>query len=134
MTKPLEFRALEKGRGRNWRYYAYPAGENGDLISNFEYDVNVKKVNPKTRSDFTGFCDKNGKKIYEGDILQYPDDFIEYALVVFDECAFYVEMHEHENGRADQSDLLSQVYYAQKDELEVIGNIWENPELIKEQK
>ena len=66
---------------------------------------------------FTGLRDKNGKEIWEGDILEYADKS-GMGVVRFGEGAFYLETNL-KNWRGD-------IYESE----EVIGNIWENPELL----
>jgi hypothetical protein len=69
---------------------------------------------------FTGLKDKNGlTEIYEGDIC-WDSVNEEYGEVYFDKGAFY---YRHENI----IELLNEV----NDSIEVIGNIYENPKLIK---
>ena len=81
---------------------------------------------------FTGKKDKKGKEIYEGDVLRVKEhpDFPAWGRVGFvfwdnkEQSYFY--------GVEDGwSDLLCTPYEKQ---LEVIGNIYENPELLEEQK
>ena len=82
------------------------------------------KVLAETVGQYTGFTDKNGKKIFEGDIVEGVDFTPEdggYGVVSFDDGAFEVEGNNtigtfHEN-------------YWGKD-FEVIGNIHDNPELL----
>lgn len=58
------------------------------------------------------------------------DTFIAKGVVVFDEGAFYVELLENERNTKDEAYLL---YSINIDTIEVIGNIYENPELVKEE-
>lgn len=88
----------------NWVYGGVLKG-NGDhsIIYQTEPDIEKKVVYTDTLGQFTGLTDKNGTKIFEGDIVRYGDSI---HKVVF----------EQQNGTAYQ--------------LEVIGNIYDNPELI----
>lgn len=67
---------------------------------------------------FTGLHDKNGKEIYEGDIVQFQyANFRELRKgeVKYGICEFWIVGWEGELGHR---------------EVEVIGNIYENPELL----
>lgn len=76
---------------------------------------NMEEVIPETVGQFTGLCDKNGKKIFEGDIVESPNGtqgFIEWQNA---ECAFLVNI-------GDDWQTMDDCPY------EVIGNIYDNKE------
>ena len=83
------------------------------------------EVIPETVGQFTGLTDKNGKKIFEGDIVRfsheaYDEDFI--GAVIFDECesGFILKNGDGWVGFS----YIGECY-------EVIGNIHDNPELLE---
>ncbi|EAJ9411643.1 hypothetical protein FAD72_07445 [Campylobacter coli] len=80
---------------------------------------------------FTGFCDKNGNKIYEGDILysfeDCPEDEAFKYKVVLKEGIFYL-VECGDDGEEYDEDLISEFRLT---ELEIMGNINENADLLK---
>ena len=83
----------------------------------------------ETVGQYTGLTDMNGKKIFEGDIVKAQDDvfgspFCDGIIgkIVYDECAFFIE---------PKNPMDSQWLYDECAVYEVIGNIHDNPELLK---
>lgn len=93
------------------------------------------RIDVNTIGQYTGLHDENGKEIYEGDIIEFSydefignfDTFVAKGVVVFDEGAFYVELFENERTTKDETYLL---YSINLDTIEVIGNKFNNPELL----
>jgi uncharacterized phage protein (TIGR01671 family) len=102
-------------------------------------------VDPKTVGQYTGLTDKNGKKIFEGDILHFkayqgggfacPLGTDIYYKIIYCEhnlgcnsCTDYIGfMAESKMGN-----LSSITYLTNSHNAVVIGNIHDNPELLKE--
>ena len=87
----------------------------------------VVQVIPQTVGQFTGFYDKNGFRIFDGDILRSrydednPDD-VSYELVQWEGNGWY-------SGKVNIEDDLRQDMLTEYSEL--AGNIWDNPELLE---
>lgn len=105
----------------------------------------TEEVEGYTIGQFTGLHDKNGKEIYEGDILRgddYPfydaekDSYNYYAIVEWDEEAaqFYAYIHLAKDAEVRGISQGIGEDMENLREMEVIGNIHDNPELLNEKK
>lgn len=101
---------------------------NGDLIRSEGrtycgiFAETLGEIDPDTVGQYTGLQDKNGKRIFEGDIVKYGCDLM---VVVWQEDAARFALKFSADGTYSQSISRSNVY------LEIIGNIHDNPDLIE---
>ena len=86
------------------------------------------EVIPETVGQYTGKTDKNGKNIFEGDIVYCKSRLDNAIRVVIFECGQF-RMVLSENYRSYQTN--SGFYDINCFDKEVIGNIYDNPELLE---
>ena len=94
--------------------------------NHFEKDKYI--VIPETVGQYTGLTDKNGRRIFEGDIVYCKSRLDNANMVVIFECGQF-RMVLSENYRSYQTN--SGFYDINCFDKEVIGNAYDNPELLK---
>ena len=80
---------------------------------------NIGRYNDNVLMQFTGLKDMNGKDIYEGDIISDP---MGIGQIVFDSGSFCIKWNDNPN---------ESILILESELLEIIGNIFETPELLK---
>lgn len=114
----------------------------GDLLHGYCDHVSITKrlmgietwqVEPETVGQYTGLTDKNGKKIFEGDIVQYElHDIRNRAVIKYgapkEDSFCYGWYLDDNNGNTA---FLVCKNWIKGYNCQVIGNIHDNPELLK---
>ena len=110
--------------------YTFAGGrQNGKTLTRF-MGIGMAIVLPETIGQYTGLTDKNGKKIFEGDIVS-TDITRPYLIVEFRDGCF---MFNCNDGGKDYYDIMLPILNEPQTQYlygEVIGNIHDNPELLK---
>lgn len=111
----------------NWVYGGVLVSNNDRAII-YQYEPKFDKfsVYASTLGQYTGFTDKNGTKIFEGDILKFCDGNGEYTNY---EVAWLINRLIIRGAEFNVAvDYLDEFVCKRS---EVIGNIYDNPELLK---
>ena len=141
MNREIKFRG--KDYNNKWRY--------GDLVQEkwgkgkaimIKKNTTAWSVLEDTVGQFTGLKDENGKEIYEGDIIEFSyDEFIgnfdtkvAKGTIEFTNGTFLIKTFEIEGKKVKDTDNeeLFLLYTVNTCTLKVIGNVYENSELLEE--
>ena len=130
------FRGKRTDNGKWVKGYLYITHTGAHEIGSYDAEINIERftfdVIPETVGQYTGLTDKNGVRIFEGDIVRYAErrlggEDVSVAFpVTFDEggfCAHHYFLNNWlRNGLGGNTKL---------EDIEVIGNIHDNPELLQ---
>ena len=110
----------------NWVYGGVFQGK-GDFSVMYTYEpIEKRPVYTDTVGQYTGFDDRNGTKVFEGDILKLKRHL--YVIEWVNGC-LYASQKNFLKSDVSAGYLLIEGLV--KDGAEVIGNIYENPELLE---
>jgi uncharacterized phage protein (TIGR01671 family) len=137
--REIKFRAKRIGNGE-WIIGQWIYGFSGNIFIRGYESIQGYQVDPETIGQFTGLLDKNGREIYEGDIVreigqdcsncppervcnspECPTIWKMRDVVTLDRFRHWLK---NESFGYEGEDLIS------PDDCEIIGNIHENPELL----
>ncbi len=135
--REIKFRAKKKTRKKKYQKWVY-----GNLYTDIEDcfimyrlengDIEFESCIKDTIGQFTELYDKNNTPIYEGDIIRATEYLnpgeveLEYQVKYVDEMCKFVFYPLLKNGKYDNNNWNLDVCYYKKENIEVIGNIYDN--------
>ena len=120
------FRGKRTDNGKWVKGYLYITHIGSHEIGSYDAEINIERLTfdviPETVGQYTGLTDKNGKRIFEGDIVSLVKHDSLIYKVVYVPCRY-----ELVNSKGVNCFVLD-IYKSEN--IEVIGNIHDNPELL----
>jgi uncharacterized phage protein (TIGR01671 family) len=120
--REIKFRAWDKKKKKmfDWKYFLDWC-DIDHLFGNLGIENKRTNIPDFEVMQYTGMKDRNGKEIYEGDIYHQGDKNILYVVEWLDTGLM---------GKQKGTNSYAGLSYW-KDKIEVVGNIWDNPELLE---
>ena len=124
----------------HWVYGGiFPQNKDGDFAIIYQQEPEIRKftVYADTVGQYTGLTDKNGVRIFEGDIVKgiaYSAERIGVIVWIDEIASFGVRYFKSQNPTAwENSSILRCASMGKTDEFaaEIIGNIHDNPDILK---
>jgi uncharacterized phage protein (TIGR01671 family) len=148
--RPIKFKVWHKPEKKMHHYLKAKFGKATNITLEGKFK-DVDQITTKTVPNdeleimqFTGLLDKNGNEVYEGDIVEVrhigPKDPIHLGFtdkvyrvqVVWYDFSFSFERRRDDGSVMSRSNGLEfESTYYKKNEIEIVGNIYETPELLK---
>lgn len=124
--RTIKFRAWDKKN----KEMLVPVGvyEDGVPFIRYNEGISALPLYDYPLMQYTGLKDKNGKEIYEGDIVKIKEESPVSNEDLSSEAIVKITWNDEKAGFS--LDWYSNDLTVYQD-LEVIGNVWENPELLK---
>lgn len=98
-----------------------------DVTDDYWWDETVWSFEEIELLQYTGLTDKNGKEIYEGDVVKYLDvEFSFIAEVAWSDWMWYLE-----GINPKESFMFDDVTDNETADVEIIGNIFQHPHLLE---
>ena len=113
MQRPIKFRQIKDGRVHYWGYI-----ENMGFVT----PMASAEWHDIPSDQYTGLHDRHGKEIYEGDIVKSGHNTFKIVWVQT-MCCF--------KKRSIDGSYDSDLWLSKSDTLEVIGNVYQTPELLE---
>ena len=110
----------------NGKYYIHPKANTVSVINELGRLLVMHEVQPDTICQFTGLTDKNGSKIWENDIV--ADKRYKYRVVWDEEEGSWMLEETASTARYG----LAGIGRINSDKFEVVGNVFDNADLVKE--
>ena len=125
--REIKFRAI--GQVRKYWHYGLPIFIGKDVCHIREENLDEYICDTDTLSQYTGLKDKNGKEIYEGDIIDSNLAYY-YVIIEWDKLGLKKKFIAKQKNVPKQKSEYFVNYKCNFSKCEVIGNIYENPELL----
>lgn len=131
--REILFRGNRKDNGE-WVYGNYAVTDNNEkqhfIFQNKAFEFEVV---PETVGQYTGITDDNGKKIFEGDILGVTNDDPDYDYItkVYLDCDTLCVDVQGQDYDYTSIGFAIEIWDDECDQVEIIGNIYDNPELLE---
>jgi len=131
---------LDKPNMIDFNGNVYKTGNTGKMC---EYGCSAEYINKAENCvlmQFTGYKDRNGREVYEGDIYameeyRHGEKTVTYWTVIWDETEYgfslVANIEKSYRGEKYREDVYLPLRFIDGNKMEYTGNIYENPELLE---
>ena len=133
--KEIKFRLRIGNKIVGYEEWIVPLGENGRWVYSYDnvtFNIGIPPIEHTEKDQYTGLKDKNGKEVFEGDVVKVDDRQIGAKEIYIGEV-YYCTDYTLENNPCFAV-WTKNGHNQMSPSIEIIGNIYENPELLKENK